>query len=147
MIQYREYLELLRHMIRLPAYSGEEAAVSELIHAFLSERRVAPHRKGNNIWAFGRNYDPEKPTILLNSHLDTVKPNNGYTRDPFEPSLEGDRLYGLGSTDAGASVVSLLAVFLELQQRPLPFNICLALTAEEERSGTGDIESIWEELG
>lgn len=141
------YIDLLREMIRIPSFSGEEAQAAERIAAFLSGQGIETNRKGNNIWAYNRHFDPAKPTILLNSHLDTVRPNPGYTRDPFAPEIEEGKLYGLGSTDAGASGVSLLAAFEHFYDRPeMNYNLCLALTAEEERAGPGGIETIWNEL-
>ena len=142
-----EYIELLQHMIRIPSFSGEEERVSGLIASFLADRNVAFLSKGFNVWAYNRHFDRTKPTLLLNSHLDTVRPNSGYIRDPFAPAVEDGRLYGLGSTDAGGSVVSLLAAFLRFHGREnMAYNVCLALTAEEERSGTGGIESVWNDL-
>ena len=143
-----EYLGLLQNMIRIPSFSGEEGEVAGLIASFLGARNVEFICKGFNIWAYNRHFDPSKPTILLNSHLDTVRPNSGYNRDPFLPEIKGGKLYGLGSTDAGASVVSLLAAFLHFYDREkMAYNLCIALTAEEERSGTGGIESVWKDLG
>lgn len=143
----KTYTDLLQSMIRTPSFSGEEGDVSNLIAAFLSAQNVEFFRKGFNVWAYNRHFDRSKPTVLLNSHLDTVRPNGGYTRDPFTPQIEDGKLYGLGSTDAGASAVSLLAAFLHFYERPgMAYNICIALTAEEERSGSGGIESIWNEL-
>ena len=81
-------------MIRIPSISKQEAGTADLLATFLSDHGVPVHRRKNNVWAFNRYYDPARPTILLNSHHDTVKPNSGYTRDPFSPDIEGDRLYG-----------------------------------------------------
>ena len=135
---YQNAVTLLQSLIRTPSLSKEEDATAELLAGFLQGHGVAIHRKGNNVWAFNRHYDPAKPTILLNSHHDTVKPNTAYTRDPFSPEIEGDRLYGLGSNDAGASGVSLLAAFLHYYDRSdLKYNLCVAITAEEENSGSG----------
>jgi len=146
-MENNEYIHLLKEMIRIPSFSGEEGDLSGLIESFLASRNVEFIGKGFNIWAYNRHFDPSKPTILLNSHLDTVRPNSGYTRDPFAPETEGDKLYGLGSTDAGASVVSLLAAFLHFYgQENRRYNLCIALTADEERSGTNGIESIWNDL-
>lgn len=146
-VNTEEYIRLLFDLIRIPSFSGEEEGVSGLIASFFAGKGVEFMSKGFNVWAYNKHFDPEKPTILLNSHLDTVRPNSGYTRDPFTPELKGDKLYGLGSTDAGASVVSLLAAFLHFYERQeTARNLCIALTAEEERSGTGGIESIWHEL-
>jgi acetylornithine deacetylase len=101
----------------------------------------------NNIWVKNRHFDPDKPTILLNSHHDTVRPNSGYTRDPFKPEIIDGKLYGLGSNDAGGPLVSLIATFLHYYDREdLAYNLILAATAEEEISGTNGIESIWSSL-
>lgn len=146
--RYEEAVELLREMIRIPSLSKQEAGTAELLAGFLSRHGVEVHRLKNNVWAFNKHYDPARPTILLNSHHDTVKPNGGYTRDPFSPDIEGDRLYGLGSNDAGASGVSLLAAFLHFYDRSdLKYNLCVAITAEEENSGADGLELVIPELG
>lgn len=145
---YENAVALLRQMIQTPSLSREEAATAALLAGFLKEHGVEAHRKKNNVWAFNRHYDPTKPTILLNSHHDTVKPNSAYTRDPFAATVEGDRLYGLGSNDAGASGVSLLATFLHFYDRKdLKYNLCVAITAEEENSGHDGLECVIPELG
>ena len=145
---YENAVALLRQMIQTPSFSKEEAGTAGLLAEFLQERGVEVHRKKNNVWAFNRHYDPAKPTILLNSHHDTVKPNGAYTRDPFAATVEGDRLYGLGSNDAGASGVSLLAAFLHFYERKeLKYNLCVAITAEEENSGHDGLECVIPELG
>lgn len=143
------YIELLRRMIATPSVSREEERTADLLAEFLTSRGVDPvHRSHNNVWVRNRWFDPSKPTILLNSHHDTVKPNSAYTRDPFAPDIEAGKLYGLGSNDAGASVVSLIAAFLHFYEAEgLRYNLCLALTAEEEVSGRNGIESILPELG
>lgn len=146
--RYTEAVELLRQMIRIPSISKQEEGTADLLATFLSEHGVTVHRKKNNVWAFNRHYDPARPTILLNSHHDTVKPNSGYTRDPFSPDIEGDLLYGLGSNDAGASGVSLLETFLHFYDRSdLKYNLCVAITAEEENSGADGLELIIPDLG
>ena len=145
---YENAVALLRQMIQTPSFSKEEAGTAGLLAKFLQERGVEVHRKKNNVWAFNRHYDPANPTILLNSHHDTVKPNGAYTRDPFAATVEGDRLYGLGSNDAGASGVSLLAAFLHFYDRKdLKYNLCVAITAEEENSGHDGLECVIPELG
>jgi acetylornithine deacetylase len=137
---YEAALQLLRELISRPSFSGEEIATANLIEAFLRQQGRQPRRLGNNVWCEADNHAAGAPVLLLNSHHDTVKPVAGWTRDPFTPSLEGDRLYGLGSNDAGASAVSLLASFLYLSSLPrLPYQLVLALTAEEENSGPGGI--------
>lgn len=143
------YIELLRRMIATPSVSREEERTADLLAEFLTSRGVDPvHRSHNNVWVRNRWFDPAKPTILLNSHHDTVKPNSAYTRNPFAPDIEAGKLYGLGSNDAGASVVSLIAAFLHFYEAEgLRYNLCLALTAEEEVSGRNGIESILPELG
>lgn len=146
--RYTNAVALLQSLIATPSFSKEEAKTAELLADFLSGQGVAVKRQGNNVWAYNRHYDAAKPTILLNSHHDTVRPNSAYTRDPFAPTIEGDRLYGLGSNDAGASGVSLLAAFLHFYDRiDLKYNLCVAITAEEENSGSGGLESIIPLLG
>jgi len=145
---YSDAVALLRDLIRIPSPSREEAGTAERLAAFLSDNGIETHRKKNNVWAFNRHYDPAKPTILLNSHHDTVRPNSGYTRDPYDPAIEGDRLYGLGSNDAGASGVSLLAAFRHFYDREeMKYNLCVAITAEEENSGSDGLECVLPELG
>ncbi|MGZ3873804.1 MAG: M20 family metallo-hydrolase [Mucilaginibacter sp.] len=139
---------LLKDLISKPSFSGEESFSATLIQCFLQNRWVETHRKLHNVWAYNRFYDPEKPTILLNSHHDTVKPNVQYSRDPFDPMVAGDKLYGLGSNDAGGSLVALLATFLHFyNRRDLAFNLCYAATAEEETSGENGLKLILPELG
>lgn len=114
----------------------------------MQDRSVKTHRKLNNIWAYNKHFDQAKPTLLLNSHHDTVKPNSGYTRDPFSADIENGKLYGLGSNDAGGCLVSLIATFLYFYaQEDLSYNICLATTAEEEISGNNGLECILPDLG
>ncbi len=141
-------LNLLKKLISIPSLSREEEQTAGVIEKFLQERDVKTHRKLNNIWAYNLHFDASKPTILLNSHHDTVKPNLGYTRNPNLPSVEGDILYGLGSNDAGGCLVSLIATFLHFYaQADLSYNLCIAATAEEEISGVNGIECILPDLG
>ncbi|MEM6800256.1 MAG: M20 family metallo-hydrolase [Bacteroidota bacterium] len=141
-------IELLTSLIKTPSISREENVTATLIENYLKHAGVETFRKDNNIWAKSEVFLPEQMTILLNSHHDTVKPNASYTRDPFEASIEGDKLYGLGSNDAGGCLVSLIATFLHFYDRPdLPFNLILAATAEEEISGSRGVSSILDELG
>ncbi|MCB0596996.1 MAG: M20 family metallo-hydrolase [Lewinellaceae bacterium] len=140
-------LSLLQQLIATPSFSREEAGTAELIEAFFRSHSIPTHRKGNNIWAFSKHQDEAKPFVLLNSHHDTVRPAQGWRRDPFTPTIEGDDLYGLGSNDAGGPLVSLIATFLHFYTaEALPFNLILAATAEEEISGPNGIASILEEL-
>jgi acetylornithine deacetylase len=141
-------IHLLQQLIAIPSFSREEGRTADIIGQFLIGRGVKIHRKLNNVWAYNQYFDPAKPTILLNSHHDTVKPNPGYTRDPFKAKIEDGKLYGLGSNDAGGCLVSLIAVFLHFYQAEnLKYNFCLAATAEEEISGINGIELILSELG
>lgn len=139
---------LLKELITIPSLSREEEKTADAIEAFLQKREVQTQRKGNNIWAFNKHFAPLKPTLLLNSHHDTVKPNSGYSRDPFQPAVEDGKLYGLGSNDAGGCLVSLISTFLYyFNSENLKYNICLAASAEEEISGINGLESILPELG
>ena len=138
---YEEAVQLLKELIQTPSFSKEEDATAGIISRFLALKGVASSRVGNNVYALNKNYDATKPTLLLNSHHDTVKPNPQYTKDPFTPLVEDGKLYGLGSNDAGGALVSLVAAFLHFyHQSNLTYNIVLAATAEEEISGTGGIE-------
>ncbi|WP_262244976.1 M20 family metallo-hydrolase [Parapedobacter soli] len=139
---------LLRDLIRIPSFSKEENQTADTIERFLQQRGVRTFRKMNNVWAFNKFFDANKPTILLNSHHDTVKPNTGYTRNPFSPDIADGKLYGLGSNDAGGCLVSLIATFLNFYpQEGLRYNFCIAATAEEEISGTNGLELVIPDLG
>lgn len=105
-----------------------------------------PERQGNNVWVKNKYFDASKPTLLLNSHHDTVKPNPGYTRDPFAATLEDGKLFGLGSNDAGGPLVSLIGTFISVYETDLKYNLVMAATAEEEISGANGIESVWPKL-
>lgn len=140
-------IELLKQLIATPSFSREEDKTAELLISFFQQQGITTHRKGNNVWAINQHFDTSKPSILLNSHHDTVKPNPGYTRDPFAPTIEDGKLYGLGSNDAGGPLVSLIAAFLNFHDRKdLTYNIVFVASAEEEISGTNGIELIWTEL-
>jgi acetylornithine deacetylase len=140
-------IELLKAMIATPSLSGDEAAVTNHIANWMNEKGLFPHRKGNNLWVWASLPNSGKPTILLNSHLDTVKPGNNWDSDPYTPHVDGNKITGLGSNDAGASVVALIAAFRYLSSKPQPYNLVLAITAEEENSGDNGILSIIPELG
>ena len=136
-------VHLLKELIQTPSYSREESKTAMLIKHFLSRTGADVHRDANNVWAVSKHFDAAKPTILLNSHHDTVKPGSTWTYDPFGAVVEGDKLIGLGSNDAGASAVSLLATFLYFQeQENLPYNLICAITAEEELSGPDGIRRL-----
>ena len=140
-------VDLLIRLIKTPSYSREETDTATMIQVFLEAHNVRAQRQKNNVWAVSKHFDAAKPTILLNSHHDTVKPGDGWKYDPFGATLEGDKLIGLGSNDAGASVVSLLAVFLYFQNKDNPFNLICAITAEEEISGANGIRGVLPEFG
>ena len=143
----KEAIDLLRTLIATPSPSRDESRTADLIFAYLAEHGAAPERLHNNVFARSAGFDPARPTLLLNSHHDTVRPAASYTRDPYAPTVEGDRLYGLGSNDAGASAVSLTQTFLTLRTRPLPFNLLLALSAEEECMGEHGMRALLPQLG
>ena len=135
-------IELLQRLIATPSLSGNEEGTAEILAAELAERGVEVRRHHNNVWALSRGYDASKPTLMLNSHQDTVKPSAAYTRNPFEPTIEDGRLYGLGSNDAGASLVALLTTFCNnYDTSDAPYNLILALTAEEENMGERGMRS------
>jgi acetylornithine deacetylase/succinyl-diaminopimelate desuccinylase-like protein len=142
-----EAIVLLQRLIAIPSFSKEEDKTAAAIEDFLAVHSIPSSRAGNNVWAINKHFDKTKPTLLLNSHHDTVKPNPGYTRDPFKPEIIDGKLFGLGSNDAGGPLVSLIAAFVYFYDVPgLAYNLVLAATAEEETSGTGGIESIWSSL-
>lgn len=132
-----EAVELLRRLISVPSPSREERDTADIWEEWLREHGVENvTRLHNNVYAVGSSYNPFRPTLMLNSHHDTVRPSSSYTRDPYSPDIEGDKLYGLGSNDAGASGVALASTFLELKDRvDLPFNLIFAITAAEEVMG------------
>ncbi|MES2648697.1 MAG: M20 family metallo-hydrolase [Bacteroidota bacterium] len=140
--------ELLKQLIATPSFSKEEAGTALLISQFFETHTIPYKTVGHNIYVQNKYYDIKKPTILLNSHHDTVKPNKGYTLDPFEPLVKDGKLYGLGSNDAGGCLVSLIAVFLHYyNEEHLSYNLVLAATAEEEISGVNGIELALPQLG
>lgn len=139
----KKAISLLKALIETPSLSREEDKTADLIEGFLNGEGVKTERLGNNIWARNKHFNPELPSILLNSHHDTVKPNVGYTKDPFSAVTEDGKLYGLGSNDAGGCLVSLIATFLHFYaQENLGYNLVLAASAEEEISGKGGIEKL-----
>ena len=140
-------IDLLQQLITIPSFSKEEDKTAGLLKSFFTYHGMEAQRVGNNVWAKNKFFDAAKPTLLLNSHHDTVKPNPSYTRDPYSASIENGRLFGLGSNDAGGPLVSLIITFFYFYERPnLKYNLVLAATAEEEISGTGGIELIWKAL-
>ncbi|KPL16138.1 MAG: acetylornithine deacetylase [Bacteroides sp. SM23_62] len=138
---------LVKELIRNPSVSREEKRAADLMEEVLQKHDLTVRRKHHNVWTEHRVSD-DKPNILLNSHLDTVKPVDGWKRDPFVPQVEGNRIYGLGSNDAGGPLVSLLACFLNNAGRQdLPYNLIFAATAEEEISGDIGVACILNDLG
>ncbi len=144
----QESIDLLQLLIATPSFSKAEQGTADLIAAFLQEKGIPAQRLGNNVWARNLHWSDEKPVLLLNSHHDTVKPVPGWQRDPFAPTIEDGKLYGLGSNDAGGSLVALLAAFRHLYAREdLAWNLIFAATAEEEISGPNGIAALLAELG
>lgn len=143
-----KYISLLRSLISVSSFSRNEEEAAQIIRDFLTELGIPYQTQVNNTWVKNQFWKEGLPVILLNSHIDTVKPASGYTRDPFSPNIENGVLYGLGSNDAGGALVTLLAVFVHFNQFDnLPFNLIYAASAEEEISGTNGLESILGELG
>lgn len=134
-------LELLRQLIATPSFSKEEKQAADILEGYLARRGLHPHREGNNVWVMS-GIDQKRPTLLLNAHIDTVRPVDSWTRDPFEPALEGDLLYGLGSNDCGGGLVTLLQVFSHLSQTPQTYNLIYLVSAEEEVSGPNGIARV-----
>ena len=142
-----EALALLKKIISVRSFSREEAGTATLIESFFEHKKIPFKRKKNNVWAFNRYFDDRKPTILLNSHHDTVKPNTSWTLNPFEPVVRDGKLFGLGSNDAGGCLVSLLAAFAWFFERDdLSYNLVMVASAEEEISGKEGIEIVVPEL-
>ncbi|MBA3830107.1 MAG: M20 family metallo-hydrolase [Taibaiella sp.] len=145
---YNGATRLLKQLIAMPSFSKEEQGTVDVLQRWLQAKGIAASRLMNNVWAKNKYYEENKPTILLNSHHDTVKPNKAYTLDPFLPLESDGKLFGLGSNDAGGSLVSLIAAFLYFYHcEDLKFNLIFAATAEEEISGANGIAALLPELG
>ena len=140
-------IELLQRLIATPSVSRDEAAAADIIEAEFSQMGFAPKRVGNNVWAEAWEHDESKPTILLDAHIDTVKPNAQWSRDAFMPTIEGDKLYGLGSNDTGGSLVAMIAAFSQLAKSEQPYNLIMLASAEEEVTGAGGVRAVLPELG
>ena len=138
----KKAVDLLCQLIETQSFSGEEDKTADIIFKFLTDHGATAHRQNNNVWSIHPNFDENKKTILLNSHHDTVKFGSSWTYDPLKATIEGDKLVGLGSNDAGASAVSLLATYINFLNDDLPFNLIVAITAEEESSGQLNVASI-----
>ncbi|HEV8079981.1 MAG TPA: M20 family metallo-hydrolase [Chitinophagaceae bacterium] len=140
-------IDLLKKLIAIPSFSKEEDKTAAAIELFLQSKNVLSQRFLNNIWAKNKYFDETKPTILLNSHHDTVKPNKEYTLDPFSPIEKENKLFGIGSNDAGGALVSLIAAFIYFyEKKDLKYNLILAASAEEEISGKNGIEALLPKL-
>jgi len=143
-----ESVELLKAMIEIPSFSHEEKEVADLLEATSSIWGLKPSRIGNNLWMRNKEWSDNKPVILLNSHIDTVRPAGGWVYNPFHAIVEGQRITGLGSSDAGASVVSMIGTFRYFYEAGnLPYNLLFCASAEEEISGENGVASILDQLG
>lgn len=143
-----ESIALLDRLIATPSVSRDESGTADIVEEFLKSRvKGTVQRVYNNVYVRTPHWDDAHPTLLMNSHHDTVKPSASYTRNPYEPTHEGGRIYGLGSNDAGASVVSLIAAYRYYENMPLPFNMLLAISAEEEVMGECGMRALLPELG
>ncbi|MBT8310107.1 MAG: M20/M25/M40 family metallo-hydrolase, partial [Flavobacteriaceae bacterium] len=141
----KEAKELLKNLIETPSFSSEEDKTAALIEGWFNRHKIPCSRTNNNVWATNKHFDETKPTLLLNSHHDTVQPNNGYTKDPFKAIEADEKLYGLGSNDAGGCLVSLIATFTFFHKKKnLDYNLVLVASAEEESSGPDGLNSMLE---
>lgn len=139
---YKEAVSLLEHLIAIPALSRNEDQRADFLTKWMTKRGLEVKRELNNLWCVAPGFDKKRPTILLNTHMDTVKPVEGWTNDPFGPYVKEGKLYGLGSNDAGASLCSLIQVFRILGASPQKYNLILGVTAEEEITGKNGIEAL-----
>ena len=143
----QEALSLLQDLIAIQSFSSEEEGTAQRLEQWFTEHDIPFSRENNNIYAFNQNFQEDKPTLLLNSHHDTVRPNSAYTKDPFHPHIEEGKLFGLGSNDAGGPLVSLIALFTHYYEHPNPkYNLIIAATAEEESSGPLGLNSLLKTL-
>ncbi len=144
MMDYKQYTDeavaLLKQLIATPSISRDETKAADIMEEYMKECGLEPHREANNVWAIDPEYDERRTTILLNAHIDTVKPVSSWSRDPFEPTVEDGKLYGLGSNDCGGGLVSLLQTFrIMTKQRGRDYNLIYLASAEEEVSGKDGI--------
>lgn len=143
----QEAINLLKSLIETPSFSSEEQQTALLIENWFNQNEIPFKRENNNVWAFNKHFDKNKPTLLLNSHHDTVRPNQAYTNDPFKAIVEDGKLFGLGSNDAGGCLVSLMASFTYFYANEnLPYNIVMVASAEEESSGKNGLNSVLKHL-
>jgi len=141
-----EVVNLLKSMIQVQTFSGEEGPTADLIASYLQSKGISTTRLNNNIIARNKHWRSDLPTLILNSHHDTVKINNGWTRDPFGAEIDAGKLYGRGSNDAGGALVSLIATFIHYYEVALPYNIMLIASGEEENFGPNGVSSVLESL-
>ncbi|MCX6222096.1 MAG: M20 family metallo-hydrolase [Bacteroidia bacterium] len=146
-IYIEDSLALLRAMIRIPSLSREEKDVADMVEQKLTSWGYQTYRESNNVWIRSSRWNEELPTILLNSHVDTVRPAKAWSHDPFGATEADGKLIGLGSNDAGASVVALLCAFRHLDQKPQPYNLIFCASAEEEISGLNGVASVLQHFG
>ncbi|MGB5005313.1 MAG: M20/M25/M40 family metallo-hydrolase, partial [Ferruginibacter sp.] len=140
---YHDAIELLKKLVATPSFSTSEENTAAVIETFFQSKDIPFNRHLNNIWCMNKYFDTARPTLLLNSHHDTVKPNTQYSIDPFSPIQKDEKLFGLGSNDAGGCLVALITAFCHFyEMRDLKYNLIIAATAEEEISGKNGIESI-----
>jgi acetylornithine deacetylase len=143
----QEAIDLLKSLIETSSFSSEEDQTALLIENWFNQNEIPFKRENNNVWAFNKHFDKNKPTLLLNSHHDTVRPNQAYTNDPFEAIVKDGKLFGLGSNDAGGCLVSLIASFTHFYANEnLPYNIVIVASAEEESSGKNGLNSVLKHL-
>lgn len=146
MMEYRQYTDdavaLLKELIATPRVSRNETAAADILEARMKQWGLNPQREANNVWAVAPGFDESKTTVLLNAHIDTVKPVATWTRDPYAPMVEGDRLYGIGANDCGGGLMALLQVFRILCVQTLPCNLVYLASAEEEVSGKDGVERV-----
>lgn len=135
-------VDLLKRLIATPSVSRDEAAAADVMEGYMQEKGLSPQRSGNNLWCMSDGFDAANPTILLNAHIDTVKPVAGWQHDPFTPVVEDGKLYGLGSNDCGGGLMALLQAFMILRAEKNPFNLVYLASCEEEVSGKNGIESV-----
>lgn len=141
-----EAVSLLRRLIATPSVSRDESKAADVVQQAMTNYGLSVQRINNNLLATGKDYDPKKPTLMLNAHIDTVKAVASWMRNPYTPTLEGDRLYGLGSNDCGGGLVSLLQVFRALTEHTQAYNTLFLASAEEEVSGISGIRSVIPQL-
>ena len=140
-----ESIQLLKTLIAIPRTSRGEKMAADALQAYMTDCGLRPRREGNNLWIVENDYSDERPTLLLNAHIDTVKPVDSWMRNPYMPRIEDEKLYGIGSNDDGAGLVTLLQVFRIITSRPRgqrSYNLVFLASAEEEVSGAGGISSV-----